>query len=57
LVEAAHERIPRGLSHNDVPPGNALKIDGVTTFVDFGLAGFAPLEATCIPSFVGQRRS
>jgi hypothetical protein len=42
LVEAAHERIPRGLSHNDVPPGNALKIDGVTTFVDFGLAGFAP---------------
>ena len=42
-IEGAYADLPRCLSHNDISPGNAVYVDNKATFIDFGLAGPAPV--------------
>jgi len=43
VISDAYSSLPRCLCHNDISPGNAVHMDGIVTFGDFGLASPGPI--------------
>jgi len=43
IIFDAYSNLPRCLCHNDISPGNAVQMDGIVTFSDFGQASGGPI--------------
>jgi hypothetical protein len=43
IICDAYSNLPRCLCHNDISPGNAVRMDGIITLSDFGLASAGPI--------------